>query len=522
MRRQIKLTTRRDLTSAISQRYRAADRSGKKLILDEFVKLTSYHRKHAIRLLTTEGCTHQGRQVGRRTYLEAVKEALITLWEASDRICGKRLKALLPSLIDAMERHGHLHLQDGVKKQLLAISPATIDRLLRPIREQASGGRKKESVRPSRVKKLVPVRTFADWGDVGPGFMEMDMVFHCGTKLVGTFVHSLVLTDIASGWTECLAIPVREQTLIVEAITGLRRILPFPLLGLDTDNDSAFMNDTLWNYCQKESIVFTRSRAYRKNDQAWVEQKNGAVVRKLIGYGRLEGLSETAALRRLYEASRLYINFFQPSFKLKSKTREGARVHKKYELPETPCRRLLLRDDISSEIKESLKRQMEQLDPVLLLKSIREVQDMLMALSKDGTPETAAPDASTFVKSLATAWRTGEVRPTHRQEAKPGQRWRTRPDPFAAVWPVLLGWLEEKPDMEAKTMLKRLQASGFGEFPDGQLRTLQRRVRVWRKQIVQQLIYGAEMQSTQSSTDDSYLVSTEQNNIDAASRQLER
>jgi hypothetical protein len=113
-----------------------------------------------------------------------------------------------------------------------------------------------------------------------------------------------------------------------------------------------------------------------------------------------------------------------------------------------------------------------------------------------------APDASTFVKSLATAWRSGEVRPTHRQEAKPGQRWRTRPDPFAAVWPVLLGWLEERPDMEAKAMLKRLQASGFGEFPDGQLRTLQRRVQVWRKQIVQQLVYGAELQSTQSSTDD--------------------
>jgi hypothetical protein len=329
------------------------------------------------------------------------------------------------------------------------------------------------------------------------------------------------LTDVASGWTECLAIPVREQTIIVEAITGLRRRLPFPLLGLDTDNDSAFMNDTLWDYCQKQGIVFTRSRAYRKNDQAWVEQKNGAVVRKLIGYGRLEGLSETAALRRLYESSRLYINFFQPSFKLKSKTREGARVHKKYELPETPCRRLLLRDDVSSEIKEALKRQLESLDPVLLLKSIREAQDMLMALSKDRTPETAAPDASTFVKSLATAWRTGEVRPTHRQEAKLGKHGRTRPDPFAAVWPVLLGWLEERPDMEAKSMFKRLQASGFGEFPDGQLRTLQRRVRVWRKQIVQQLVYGTEPQSTQSSIDDLHLIPTGQNNEDAASRRLE-
>jgi hypothetical protein len=257
------------------------------------------------------------------------------------------------------------------------------------------------------------------------------------------------------------------------------------------------MNDTLWDYCQEQGIVLTRSRAYRKNDQAWVEQKNGAIVRKLIGYGRLEGLSETAALRRLYTVSRLYINFFQPSFKLKSKTREGARVHKKYESQETPYRRLLLRDDVAPEVKQALKEQMEPLDPVLLLKSIREAQETLMALSQDRTPETAAPDASTFVRSLTTAWRNGEVRPTHRQKAKPGHWWRSRPDPFAAVWPVLLGWLEDRPDIEAKAMLKRLQASGFGEFPDGQLRTLQRRVKVWREQIVQQLVYGAEPQTAE-------------------------
>ena len=497
MRGQIKLTTRRELTAAISQRYRAADRNGKKLILDEFVKVTGCHRKHAIRVLTAQGYTKQGRPVGRRIYQESVKEALIVLWEASDRICGKRLKALLPLLVEAMERHGHLQLQEGVKEHVLAISAATIDRMLRPVREKASGGRKKKSVQLNRVRKLVPVRTFADWGGVGPGFMEMDMVVHCGARLVGSFVHSLVLTDVASGWTECLALPVREQSLIVEALTCLRPRLPFALLGLDTDNDSAFLNDTLWDYCQEHGIIFTRSRAYRKNDQAWVEQKNGAIVRKLIGYGRLQGLNETAALRRLYEVSRLYINFFQPSFKLKSKTREGARVHKNYESPETPYRRLLIRDDISSEAKQALTRQMEQLDPVLLLKSIREAQETLMALSQDRTPETAAPDVPTFVKNLATIWRNGEVRPTHRQEAKTGHWWRTRSDPFAAVWPVLLGWLEEKPDMEAKAMLRRLQASGFGEFPDAQLRTLQRRVQVWRKQIVQQLVYGAESQATQ-------------------------
>src|SRR5258708_2510757 len=183
---------------------------------------------------------------------------------------------------------------------------------------------------------MVPVRTFADWGEVGPGYQEVDFVTHCGERAAGSFVHTLVLTDVASGWTECIALPVREQTLVVEAITGLRPRLPFSLLGLDTDNDGAFLNNTLLVYCSEHNIVFTRSRAYHKNDQAWVEQKNGAIVRKLIGYGRLEGLTATAALRRLYESSRLYINFFQPSFKLESKHREGARVHKKYHPPETP------------------------------------------------------------------------------------------------------------------------------------------------------------------------------------------
>ena len=156
------------------------------------------------------------------------------------------------------------------------------------------------------------------------------------------------------------------------------------------------MNDTLWNYCQQQGIVFTRSRAYHKNDQAWVEQKNGAVVRKLIGYGRLEGLSATAALRRLYEASRLYINFFQPSFKLKSKWREGARVHKQYYPPETQYRRLLMRDDVPIEMKQALSQQMESLDPVLLLKHIREAKDTVTA-SQNKTPEMTAPEVSAFV-----------------------------------------------------------------------------------------------------------------------------
>jgi hypothetical protein len=184
-------------------------------------------------------------------------------------------------------------------------------------------------------------------------------------------------------------------------------LLPFPLLGLDTDNDGAFLNDTLLTYCSNHGIVFTRSRAYQKNDQAWVEQKNEAIVRKLIGYGRLEGLTATDALCRLYEYSRLYINFFQPSFKLKSKHREGARVHKIYHLPETPCRRLMEHDDVPPETKEILRRTMEGLDPVLLLKQIREAQDTFACVVSSGSPCSLlliSPVGSTTLRNSLNEW----------------------------------------------------------------------------------------------------------------------
>jgi hypothetical protein len=492
LRKPVSLETRRELSAAVAERYRAADRLGKKAILDEFVKVTGYHRKHAIRIMSGKQVAGQQNPVGERTHQAAVDEALIVLWEAADRICGKRLKALLPTLVVAMERHGHLRLDQTIRERLLSLSAATIDRRLQQVRAQAFGARRKKKPL-NRVRKLVAVKTFADWEETRPGLMEIDLVTHCGTRAVGSFVHTLVLTDVASGWTECVALPAREQSLIVEAVTAVESRLPFPLLGLDTDNDSAFMNDTLWDYCQKKGLEFTRSRAYRKNDQAWVEQKNGAVVRKLIGYGRLEGLAATAALRRLYEASRLYVNFFQPSFKLKSKEREGAKVRKRYESPETPFRRLLQRDDIAEETKQRLEEQFQQLDPVLLLKHIRDAQAAVVAFSQNIAPPPLSEDMQKFVSSLSTAWNSGEVRPTHRREPQSGRSWRTRRDPFADVWPVLLGWLEERPDMDAKEMLKRLQASGYGSYTDGQLRTLQRRVREWRRRIAHDLIYGTDV-----------------------------
>jgi hypothetical protein len=220
----------------------------------------------------------------------------------------------------------------------------------------------------SAIRRSIPVRTFADWRDPPPGFFEIDMVEHCGgPKTDGDFVHTLTLTDIASGWTECVAMRLRNQMLVIEGLEKAAADLPFAMLGVDSDNDSAFMNQSVFDYCKGRGLEQTRSRAYKKNDQAWVEQKNGSVVRRLVGYGRLSGTDSKNALAQLYASSRLYINFFQPSFKLKSKTRDGARVHKVYFAPATPCDRLLAHDSVEPAIKEKLKAQFKGLDPVRLL-----------------------------------------------------------------------------------------------------------------------------------------------------------
>ena len=332
---------RRELVRAVGERYRVGTREEKRRILDEFVAVTGWHRKHAIRTLNAEGAAGSRRRPRPRLYDEAVGQALLTLWEASDRVCAKRLRPLLPMLVGALERHGHLQLDEGIRTRVLAASAATIDRLLAEPRAVARGGNRRGARARPALRGSVPVRTFADWKDPLPGCMEADLVAHCGDTVAGSFVHTLVLTDIASGWTECVPLLVREATLVVEALDRLRQTMPFVLRSFDTDNGSEFINDTIVAFCQQHGIEFTRSRPYRKNDQAWVEQKNGSIVRRLVGYGRLEGVVAAEALARLYAAGRLFVNFFQPSFKLAEKTRRGCRVVKRYHAPATPCARLL-------------------------------------------------------------------------------------------------------------------------------------------------------------------------------------
>jgi hypothetical protein len=339
----------------------------------------------------------------------------------------------------------------------------------------------------------VPVRTFDDWHDPPPGFVEADLVWHSGPTAKGSFVQTLVLTDIATGWTECAPLLVREQHLLTETLGELRKLLPFPLLGLDTDNDSVFMNETVRDYCLAANVEFTRCRPYRKNDQAWVEQKNGSVVRRAVGYRRFEGVPAATILARLYAALRLFVNFFQPSFKLAAKARIGAKVRKRYHPPATPCERLIADPRTSKAVRRRLARQRSMLDPVRLLQEIRTAQQELVRLADSpvigDTTAATAPTLEEFLSGLRTAWLEGEVRPT--STAKPKvKRLRRRPDPFAAVTTVLRGWFEAEPWRTSRELLERLQAHYPGMYPEAQLRTCQRRLKEWRREAAVKLVFA--------------------------------
>ena len=481
---------REELVNALRTRYRGATKIEKGVILREFTSVSGFHRKHAIRLIS-KGTGAKERTVvpGERVYDQAVKEALTVIWEAADRICGKRLKALIPQLVAAMERHGHLKLATEVRSKLLAVSAATMDRMLKPVRLEGMGRRKRRLAKS--VSKKIPIKTLHDWKAPEPGYTEIDFVVHGGGSMAGEYLHSLVVTDVCSGWVEAVPLLAREQSLVVEGLKRIGEQMPMPLRGIDSDNDGAFINDTVAGYCEKAGIVFTRSRAHHKNDQAWIEQKNGAVIRRIVGHERFAGLVAGQVLGSLYQAVRLYVNYFQPSFKLRKRSRVKGRVKKVYYPPATPCDRLLENIGISEEAKGRLRVQRERLDPVGLLHRIRQGQAALAALSS-GVSEAGPGRESLeeFLASLPQLWRGGEVRATHRKTPSKPRDWRTRVDPFQSVWPEILLWLQAEPDCTAKSLFARLQEKAPGKFTKGMLRTLQRRIGEWRQTMARRLVFG--------------------------------
>lgn len=358
--------SKRELLQVVRPRYLKANKAGKGAILDEFVAATGYHRKYAIRVLK-HGPGHKGRKKkGRRKeYQGEVVQALTHIWEICGRICSKRLHPFLPEMLAVLERHNEIQLSPECKALLLRMSRSTMDRCLQPARFEHRRGL--STTKPGALlKKAIPVRTYAEWDDARPGFVEMDLVAHCGETTAGQYLNTLTVVDISTGWTECLAVYQKTQQAVFEAILQLRQRLPFPLLGVDSDNGGEFINDILYRYCLKEQITFTRSRPYKKNDQAYVEQKNWSVVRHLIGYDRFETQEELALLHTIYQDLRWYVNFFQPVLKLIGKEQVDGKTVKRYDRATTPFRRVLASEEITIEVKARLTALYFQLNPVTL------------------------------------------------------------------------------------------------------------------------------------------------------------
>ena len=379
------LKSKNELVEAVQPRYLKANKFEKQKILDEFTSATGYHRKHAIRVLRNKVQVHNRLTGKTKTYKSLyhgeVVQALEKIWEIYGHICSKRLQPFLPEGIRVLERCQELKLSEETKALLLKISSASIDRCLRSIRLQTSHGL--STTKPgSRLKNLLPVRTFTEWDEERPGFLEIDLVAHCGNTTEGQFLCTLTCTDLCTGWTEVTGLRHRSQEAVSEAIHRMRQRLPFPLLGIDSDNGSEFINDLLYRYCLNEEITFTRSRPYQKNDQAHVEQKNWSVVRHTVGYDRWETEQELALLESIYDDLRLYINFFQPSLKLIAKERIDKKTRKRYDSAKTPYQRVLDRKDISLQAKARLVNLYLQLNPAELRRCIDQKIAKLWKISR--------------------------------------------------------------------------------------------------------------------------------------------
>lgn len=362
--------SKRELHAEIQARYMKANKREKQKILDEFTINTGYHRKYAIRILKHGYKRYPNKRKGRTAiYRGEVVEALEQIWEIYGRICSKRLHPYLPEGVKVLERCEELILSSRTKELLLHISRSSMDRCLGPARFNKPRGL--STTKPGTLlKKNIPVRTFTDWDEDKPGFLEIDLVAHCGESGAGQFLNTLTCTDLCTGWTEPIAIPRRTQEAVCTSIEAIRQDLPFDLLGIDSDNGSEFINDLLYRYCLENKITFTRSRPYQKNDQAHVEQKNWSVVRHTIGYDRLESNEQLTLLHSIYHLLRLYVNFFQPVLKLISKERIGNKVIRRYDIAKTPFQRVLEREEVSLARKALLLNQYLQLNPAELRRLI--------------------------------------------------------------------------------------------------------------------------------------------------------
>lgn len=387
----VRQASKHDLAVALQRRYWAAAKREQGRLLDEFVAVTGYHRKHALVLLrrgpppARRG--HGGRPV---VYGADVVAALEVAAAAAGWICGKRLAPFLDELVPALEQEGALRLAPEVRAAVLAVSASTLDRRLAPARARAKPRGVGTTKPGALLEHQVPIRVYTPWDEQRPGVVEVDLVAHGGERSAGDFLYTLTLVDIATQWTACEPVANRGQRAVFGALEVARARLPCPLLGLDIDNGSEFLNAHLVRYCRQEQLTLTRCRPYHKNDQAHVEQKNGAVVRQLVGYDRYEGAAALAQLGRVYALVRVYVNGDQPVLKLIAKDRVGAKVHKRYDTARTPFRRALAAGVVTAEAQAAFAALLQEWGPLTLRRRLDTALDRLWALRVRGPGARAA------------------------------------------------------------------------------------------------------------------------------------
>jgi predicted DNA-binding transcriptional regulator len=372
-----------EYAEADRERYLRAAKKTKTKILNEFVATTGMHRKAVIRLLNRRASSSGKKKRGRPTlYGLEVMAALKVVWEASDCLCSKRLHPFLPELVGILKRCGELTMTGETQAQLCQMSPSTIDRLLRRWRGSDTRRGLSTTKPGTLLKNSIPIRTFSEWNEDKPGFLEADLVAHCGESTEGFYLTTLSTVDVATGWCEPVAVRGKGQDRVGGAVYDVRKQLPMPMLGLDSDNGSEFINQSLYDYCRRNGITFTRSRPYKKNDSCHVEQKNWSVIRRVIGYDRFSSREALKALENIYALLRLYINFFQPVSKLITKSRHGAKVYKVYDIARTPYQRLLRSGVLTEDKKSELTYIYNALNPVALLEEIRQSVEHLCTLAE--------------------------------------------------------------------------------------------------------------------------------------------
>lgn len=391
----LSMAERKAVTKHMAVRYGRASKPDKVVMLSELCALTGWNRDYARRALREAAArpvlprgtkrVAPARKPRPLVYGEAVIDVLRIVWVLLDFPCGKRLAAVMEATLDALGRHGELDIDPHTRAQLVAMSAATIDRRLAADRRRFQIKGRSGTKPGSLLKGQIPIRTFSDWDDTRVGFAQADLVAHCGPVAVGEFGQTLTLTDVATGWTEPRALQNKARRWVIEAIDDIRAVLPFPLLGLDSDNGVEFINGHLLAYCAEHHITFTRGRSYQKNDSAHVEQKNWAIVRQAVGYARYDTDAQLTILNQLYGHLRLLTNFFCPQAKLISKTRQGAKVIRRHDTPTTPYQRLMDSGVLTKTQARQLRALYLSLNPAQLRRQIGACQRRLRELTNNQT-----------------------------------------------------------------------------------------------------------------------------------------